>query len=86
MFLSIELSYLICILTFQEGDDVELIDSMYRLRVRPACIRRVIGSRIWVFVSKEYVARPTIIKSDPQVESLLYASEWIVPIMTDSNF
>ncbi|KAL3986200.1 mbt repeat family protein [Acanthocheilonema viteae] len=52
---------------FKIGDEVELLDSIYRLRVRPAYVGQVIGSRIWVSVSEEFMIRPTIIKGDPQI-------------------
>uniref|UniRef100_A0A158Q8V6 SHR-BD domain-containing protein n=1 Tax=Elaeophora elaphi TaxID=1147741 RepID=A0A158Q8V6_9BILA len=47
-------------------DEVELLDSLYRLRVRPARIENVIGSRIWVSINKEFQLRPTISKGDSQ--------------------
>ncbi|VDK78801.1 unnamed protein product [Litomosoides sigmodontis] len=52
---------------FKKGDEVELLDSIYRLRVRPAFVKQIIGSRIWVAVSEKFMIGPTIIKGDPQL-------------------
>uniref|UniRef100_A0A915PQE6 BAH domain-containing protein n=1 Tax=Setaria digitata TaxID=48799 RepID=A0A915PQE6_9BILA len=40
---------------FREGDYVELLDSTVSLRVRPARVEKVIGTRIWVRVSQVFL-------------------------------
>ncbi|VDN87267.1 unnamed protein product [Brugia pahangi] len=64
------ISLLIRILIFQKGDHVELLDSAVSLRVRPACVEKVIGTRIHVRISQIFLDRYGTNDDDSQVRSL----------------
>ncbi|EFO24701.2 hypothetical protein LOAG_03783 [Loa loa] len=52
---------------FKKGDHVELLDSIVTLRVRPACVEKVIGTRIHVRVSHMFLDRSTVDDNDSQI-------------------
>ncbi|CAG9529964.1 unnamed protein product [Cercopithifilaria johnstoni] len=52
---------------YKRGDEVELLDSIYRMRVRPAYVEQVIGGRIWVCLNSKFAIRPMIVKGDFQL-------------------
>ncbi|VDM19934.1 unnamed protein product [Wuchereria bancrofti] len=52
---------------FKKGDHVELLDSTVSLRVRPACVEKVIGTRIHVRISQIFLNRYRTDDGDSQV-------------------
>ncbi|VDN86045.1 unnamed protein product [Brugia pahangi] len=52
---------------FKKGDHVELLDSAVSLRVRPACVEKVIGTRIHVRISQIFLDRYGTDDDDSQI-------------------
>lgn len=57
---------------------MELLDSTVSSRVRPACVEKVIGSRIRVRISQVFFDRSATVGGDSQVRCLPCEGGWDV--------